>query len=70
MSMEKGPKLPEIGRIIQTTCGTDEKYILNTPRVLHEGKWLFFCIPACQQEFVQDPANSSCISVHSTSEEI
>jgi hypothetical protein len=67
--MEKDPQLPEIGQTIKTACGTKEKFMLNTPRVLHKGNWLFFCIPSCQKEFIQDPANSSCLAGHSSSED-
>jgi hypothetical protein len=66
MSLAIDPQLPEIGQTVKTTCGTEEEFILNTPRALHEGRWLFFCIPACQQEFIQDPANSSCMTGHSS----
>ncbi len=70
MSVEKDTRLPVIGQPIKTACGTDEKFVVNTPRVLHEGKWLFFCIPSCQQEFIQDPANSSCLAGHPGDESI
>lgn len=63
------PQLPEVGQEIRTACGTREKFILNTPRVLHEGKWLFFCVPACQEEFIQDPVNSSCLTAHASGED-
>jgi hypothetical protein len=70
MSVEKEPQLPEIGQTIKTACGTKENFIVNTPRVLHEGRWLFFCIPSCQQEFIQDPANSSCLAGRTSDEAI
>ena len=69
MSAQKAPQLPETGQTVTTTCGTAEKFMLNTPRVLHEGKWVFFCIPACQQEFIQNPESSSCLVDHATDDE-
>lgn len=68
MNMEKDPQLPVIGQTIKTACGTKEEFMENTPRVLHEGRWLFFCIPSCQEEFIQDPASSSCLAGHPSDE--
>lgn len=60
-------QLPEIGSEILTACGTPEKFQANTPRAMHEGKWIFFCLPICQEEFIQDPKNS-CLTSHEKSE--
>lgn len=63
MSTEKPKSLPIVGSQVFTACGTEDKYIETTPRVFHEGKWYFFCTPACQEEFIQDPQNS-CLTSH------
>jgi YHS domain-containing protein len=68
MNIDKDPQLPVMGQAIKTACGTKEKFMENTPRVLHEGRWLFFCIPSCQEEFIQDPENSSCLAGHPSDE--
>jgi YHS domain-containing protein len=57
-----GPKtpvpLPVIGSAVTTACGGEEEFSSDTPRVLFEGKWIFFCTPLCQQDFIQDPSSS------------
>ena len=66
--MNAEQQLPQISSEVITACGSQEKFSNNIPRVFHEGEWVFFCIPACQQEFIQDPGNSSCVVDHSNSE--
>ena len=56
--------LPVIGSKVRTACGSEEKFAFDTPRAIYEAKWIFFCTPLCQQEFIQDPANS-CLADHS-----
>jgi YHS domain-containing protein len=58
MSADNAIPLPVIGRAVTTACGSEEKFASDTPRVIYEGKWIFFCTPICQQEFIQDPGNS------------
>jgi YHS domain-containing protein len=58
MSAESPIPLPVIGSDLKTACGETEKFSANTPRALYEGKWIFFCLPVCQQEFIEDPRNS------------
>jgi hypothetical protein len=55
--------LPVIGSDVRTACGSEEKFASNTPRVIYEAKWIFFCTPLYQQEFIQDPKNS-CMADH------
>ena len=59
MSAESPAPLPVIGSELKTACGEAEKFAANTPRALYEGKWIFFCLPVCENEFLEDP-NSSC----------
>jgi len=58
MSSNNAIPLPVIGSEVTTACGSEEKFASDTPRVIYEGKWIFFCTPICQQEFIQDPGNS------------
>lgn len=53
--------LPIIGSEIKTACGDTDNFAANTPRALYKDKWIFFCTPLCQQEFLEDPG-SSCYS--------
>jgi len=68
MSTGEAHHLPEVDQNIITACGTQEKFSKNTPRVMHEGRWIYFCLPICQEEFTQDPENS-CLTSHSDSEQ-
>ena len=58
MSAESSIPLPIIGSDIKTACGDADKFAANTPRALYKGKWIFFCTPVCQQEFIEDPGSS------------
>lgn len=60
--------LPIVGSQVLTACGSKEKLSKNTPRANHDGEWIFFCTPACQEEFFQDPENS-CLTNHSNTEQ-
>ncbi len=55
--------LPVIGSEITTACGSPEKFNPDTPRAFHDGRWIYFCTPLCQEEFIQDP-NDSCLTNH------
>ena len=58
MSAGRPIPLPVIGSEIKTACGDEGKFATNTPRALYKGKWILFCLPVCQQEFIQDPSSS------------
>ena len=68
MSADDLKALPIVDSQVITACGTKDKFIKTTPRANHEGEWIFFCTPACQVEFIQDPENS-CLTSHSDSEQ-
>jgi YHS domain-containing protein len=68
MNKEESKSLPMVSSGVFTACGTEDKFMDSTPRVFHEGKWYFFCTPACQEEFVQDPQNSCLTSHHISSD--
>lgn len=63
MKSESSIPLPIIGSEVTTACGSPDKFTFETPHVLHEGKWIFFCTPGCQQDFIRDPQNS-CLTNH------
>ena len=58
MSAKISIPLPVIGREVKTACGDSDTFSASTPRVLHEGKWVFFCAPLCQQDFIENPGSS------------
>lgn len=58
MSAESPVPLPIIGSEIKTACGETENFAANTPRTLYKGKWIFFCLPVCEKEFLEDPGAS------------
>ena len=58
MGAESPAPLPVIGSEIKTACGEAEKFAANSPRALYEGKWIFFCLPVCEKEFLEDPSSS------------
>jgi YHS domain-containing protein len=58
MSVESSIPLPVIGSEVQTACGDAENFAANTPRALYKGRWVFFCTPLCQQDFIEDPGSS------------
>jgi YHS domain-containing protein len=58
MSAGSPISLPVFGSDIKTACGEAEKFAANTPRALYKGKWIFFCLPVCQKEFLDDPSSS------------
>ncbi|OGO62933.1 MAG: hypothetical protein A2Z45_05690 [Chloroflexi bacterium RBG_19FT_COMBO_55_16] len=53
--------LPYSGIEVNTACGGKAHFAPDTPRAVYDGKWVFFCLPTCKQEFDKDPA-SSCLS--------
>jgi len=67
MSANNVIPLPVIGSEVTTACDSQEKFTCDTPRASYEGKWIFFCTPICQQEFIQDPRNS-CMPDHFNNE--
>jgi hypothetical protein len=57
---ELSESLPYPGQVVRTACGGQVEFSPDTPRSLHEGYWIYFCLPVCQNDFQQDPA-SSCL---------
>ena len=68
MSSDKIPPLPIVGSQVITACGSKDKFTVDTPRAKHDGEWIFFCTPACQEEFIQEPENS-CLTSHLITEQ-
>jgi YHS domain-containing protein len=52
--------LPPPGSQVRTACGGLVEFEQATPHAPYHGEWLFFCLPACQQLFENDP-KSSCL---------
>jgi len=61
MSVRRSIPLPYSGREVYTACGGKAHFAPDTPRAVYDGKWVFFCLPTCKQEFDKDPA-SSCLA--------
>ena len=53
--------LPPAGSEVTTACGGKTRLSSDTPHAIYNEKWVFFCLPACKQEFDKDPA-SSCLA--------
>ncbi len=68
MSREEKPNFPLKGSEITTACGGIEQFSAETPRVLYKAEWIFFCTPACQEEFIQNP-DASCLTSHTAAED-
>lgn len=49
---------PAIGTRIRTACGSEAEYSAETACVEWNGERIFFCLPACKVNFIEDPANS------------
>jgi hypothetical protein len=68
MTAAPQPPLPLPGREVRTACGGLAKFAPDSPRILYNERWVFFCLPVCQQEFKQNPA-TSCYGPQIVSEE-
>jgi hypothetical protein len=61
MDADQEPALPEIGERITSACGGSLDFEPDTPRTVHQRRWVFFCLPSCQEDFERDPF-ASCLS--------
>ncbi|OGO41631.1 MAG: hypothetical protein A2W36_06725 [Chloroflexi bacterium RBG_16_58_14] len=61
MAGRRSIPLPHPGSEVNTACGGKTHISPYTPRVVYNGKWVFFCLPTCKQEFDRDPA-FSCLA--------
>ena len=61
MRLEADLPLPETGIQVNKACGWAILFEKDTPRAVHGGKWIFFCLPACRESFEKDP-QTSCLA--------
>ena len=61
MGMRRSIPLPHSGNEVTTACGSKAHFAPETPRAVYNGKWVFFCLPDCKQDFDKDPS-SSCLA--------
>jgi hypothetical protein len=47
--------LPRQGAEIEFACGGAAPFSEDTPAVLHEGRLIYFCLPACKRTFEREP---------------
>lgn len=59
--------LPPLGSQVMTACGGMTDLEVDTPGALYRGRWVFFCLNSCLQEFEEDP-QSSCLVDHPLTE--
>ena len=55
------PALPDTGSPVLTACGGQIQYERDTPTAVFRGQRVYFCLPACQEDFERDPA-TSCLA--------
>ena len=55
------PAQPQEGRRVTTACGGFVTLEPGTPRAVYRGRWIFFCLPACEQDFAKEPVNSCLV---------
>ena len=53
---------PDTGTPVRTACGGIVRYSPATPCVKFRGQRVFFCLPACKEDFERDPL-SSCMAI-------
>ncbi|GAB4528583.1 MAG: hypothetical protein Fur0018_14690 [Anaerolineales bacterium] len=51
----KDLSLPVCGEIVESVCGGPMEFTPDTPFVEHEGRMLYFCLPACKATFLKYP---------------
>jgi YHS domain-containing protein len=45
---------------VQTACGGQIRFEQNTPTAVYRGWRVYFCLPACLEDFARDP-EASCL---------
>jgi len=53
--------LPAPGNPVQTACGGQIHFEQDTPTTIYRGRRVYFCLPACLEDFARDPA-TSCLA--------
>lgn len=61
MGVHRSIPLPPTDSEVNTACGSKTHFSPDTPHAIYNENWVFFCLPACKQEFDKDPA-SSCLA--------
>jgi YHS domain-containing protein len=67
MGAYRSKPLPLTGSEVNTACGGRTHFSSDTPHAIYNEKWVFFCLPACKEEFDRNPA-SSCLAEQITFE--
>jgi len=55
------PELPALGSCVRAACDWELEFDESTPYMFYQGRWLFFCLPACLKTFLEDP-DTSCLA--------
>lgn len=61
MSEARAEPLPGPGSPVRTACGGGIRYEPGTPWTLFRGRRVYFCLPACKEDFEKDP-QTSCLA--------
>lgn len=56
-----GSTFPAVGSPVPTACGGIVAYTSATPYVEFRGKAVYFCLPACKDDYDRDPG-TSCLA--------
>lgn len=58
MSLKPEIPLPETGVLVTTACRGCIRFDEDTPHAVYRGQRVYFCLPLCLEDFVQNPENS------------
>lgn len=61
MQGSEEPAVPMIGSPVLTACGGQIQFEQGTPTAVYRGQRVYFCLPACREDFERDPS-ISCLA--------
>ena len=56
------PQLPPAGSHVPTACGSEIRFADDMPFVNYKDRLVFFCLPACKEDFEREP-RFSCLAL-------
>lgn len=62
MIQSSAEQLPKAGSQVTTACGSEVQLGEDTPFVKYKERLVFFCLPACKEDFEREP-RFSCLAV-------
>lgn len=58
---DRQPVPPQPGSPVTTACNECLEYHSELPHAVYQGEVVYFCLPACKEDFERDP-QSSCFA--------